>query len=466
MTYSVDVDKDIRQMYTWRDMRRKGWQWNTYDCRLKPWAEFGLIYFTATITGAKFGLDDSDVRRAVDKFCREVLKAEDVKISKDLSKELMAYFRLKDRGDVSFHLLKELSKRIGVDDSVANNLAKEFEGYFAISPNRGRHSFTKSEAEKFSIASKHTEVLEFLRYFDSSVAIDSSSAIGTFLKKKEQFSLVDAHPVFNFLQVSWRTLQLNTGKPEWYFKTVADFRRTFDEDFGVIYWTDKTIEKAIESGFGITEAIAKGYYKLQENKLRILDRMASTILFNRYFDENLDVEEAISKTTTKPFIDKLRILDELFLGGGVTVSDLRVLEHALTDADFDELFIKSAPKDFGEFKPFLAGDYEYQEALLKVIMTTQNSSRPYIEQLRVEVDLPDIFDKGIESIPASRTTINFKKQFYTIPQVSVVVNAGTTAFVPMVKVESITLTGFDVELRNPENNTVVGGTVNWKAQGY
>lgn len=146
------------------------------------------------------------------------------------------------------------------------------------------------------------------------------------------------------------------------------------------------------------------------------------------------------------------------------ISDVHIQDSAdMTLAEFSASIRKASPVGFGIFKPFVAGDYTYTNALFKHGLTAMTADRPRLKALTASVDVPDVFDRGQAVIPAATTTVNFNRTFLVAPEVFPVLKiADDTAFF---RVSDITTTGFDITIKNA-SLTVIGATIAWTAIGY
>ncbi|MET2951215.1 hypothetical protein ABXV18_24345 [Vibrio owensii] len=460
---TVTVDKDIRRMYTWRDAEDAAWQWNSPSCRIKPWKEFGLIYFTADAAEVSFSISNQDNRFEFFKSLSETLSVFDG-ISKSVSKTTSYHsFGIQDSKPV-FDLSQKLFESLTFTDQASMDYRMLKASAFGVDSDGIEKAYSQKLRETVSFLEEHKETLIFNRDFSSSFGIDTLDRIVGFRKvhTEDSLSLTDSHPIFEIEKGLWEEFFIRGMPP----LITNEFIRRFRANFIMGDWMVNDIDKTMRESFKATELlIPKGILHLERQSFDIQSALSSIITFNRLFESSISIDEAVKKTVEMPFEDRFQIASELIKGGGVTVSDLRFMTVALSDADFDELFTQASPAGYKAFTPFLTGDYEYNEALLKVVMQTKNTSRPCIEQLRIEVDLPDLFDKGSNDIPASLTRIDFKKKFYMPPELSVAVSGGATSFIPRVEIVDIKKNYFEVELRNPETSTPVAGKINWKAQG-
>jgi hypothetical protein len=107
-----------------------------------------------------------------------------------------------------------------------------------------------------------------------------------------------------------------------------------------------------------------------------------------------------------------------------------VASTEITEQDFMDILESGHPPGYTNFRDFIQGDYTYQRALFRAILTSSNADRGYIDVLRVTVDVPDVFDRGTAQVSnaANGMTVYFSRQFRVAPEVTLTFKGGTTLF--------------------------------------
>jgi hypothetical protein len=145
------------------------------------------------------------------------------------------------------------------------------------------------------------------------------------------------------------------------------------------------------------------------------------------------------------------------------MSELK-FENASMDIDtFRERFLFGGPVGFEDFRLLVPGDYKYQDAKVRVDAISQDSTIASISALTLIVDIPDVKDRGRATFGAVVHTVNFNRTFRIDPPEVIALQVGGTT-VGRVRVSNITLTSFDVEIRNA-SDALMAGTVSWMAHG-
>ncbi|AJD82921.1 hypothetical protein PJWF_00027 [Achromobacter phage JWF] len=153
------------------------------------------------------------------------------------------------------------------------------------------------------------------------------------------------------------------------------------------------------------------------------------------------------------------------------ISDALVTTKLLTEEQFRQSLINEAPVGFGPFQQFVPGDYEYETALYRISMVSSSGDRGVINKLQVDVDVPDMMDRGRVTITpamaaAGPTWVSFSRPFHIPPEP--VTNLMSASFECVVRVlpDSVTRAGFMVYLQRTDNGERTDGVLTWAAHSY
>ncbi len=147
------------------------------------------------------------------------------------------------------------------------------------------------------------------------------------------------------------------------------------------------------------------------------------------------------------------------------LSDIAIKNIKVSDHTYEALASTSAPAGFSDWEKFIDGDYQYKEAIFRVLIASQDYevADATLTAHKITCDVVDIIDKDTTAIGAAITQIDFTKTFYTEP--TVVINSYSTADFAIAEVVSVTKTYFTARLKKIDNSNVAG-SINWQAQGY
>jgi len=173
------------------------------------------------------------------------------------------------------------------------------------------------------------------------------------------------------------------------------------------------------------------------------------------------------------FSEVIKLLDDYSNGYTGTLSDIELSSDPIDSiSEFEDRLLNGRVPGYSEFRSYIQGDYKYTKALVKATLESfEANTRVELRELKAEVDLPDIIDRGVQfydpAVPAT-STINFNYTFDEAPQLSVVVVGGLAGAANYkIEVVALTTTYADIILKDTGNaGALIAGTVNWTAHGY
>ena len=177
--------------------------------------------------------------------------------------------------------------------------------------------------------------------------------------------------------------------------------------------------------------------------------------FTRSFSENVTVIDKGAKSITVNNDESIVFAEDILNNSGAVISDIIVSSTEIPTM---------LPAGYGDWQPFVSGDYKYKEALLKCVMKIEGSMNTIVlPKYTVFVDLPDIQDHAVTKIEtAENTYIPFNLDFYRTPEVTITTVGGMEVVIPVIT--KVTDEGFWVELRNLDKELSTG-TISWSALG-
>ncbi len=200
--------------------------------------------------------------------------------------------------------------------------------------------------------------------------------------------------------------------------------------------------------------------------LALADALEQVTAFRRDLAEALALTDAAAKTSARLSMEAFTLADALLRHANAVLADLGVRSTPLDEAAFRDLVKNKGPLGYGPFRDLVPGDYEYAKALIGLLLKSPvTGERVAIADAVLNVDVPDVRDRGTASVSATGATVAFNRSFTDPPEVQVTLKAGGTPALP--EITAITTTGFDVQLFDAADGvTLVAGTVSWSALGY
>lgn len=194
---------------------------------------------------------------------------------------------------------------------------------------------------------------------------------------------------------------------------------------------------------------------LKKEAVVVQEDARGTVTFARNFSESISIADEASKDIAVNNHEPIVLQEDMLNNSGAVVSDIIVSATEIPTM---------LPAGYGDWQPFVSGDYKYREALLKCVMKIEgNTNTIVLPKYTVFVDLPDIQDHAVTRIESAENTyIPFNLDFYRVPEVTITTVGGMEVVIPIIT--KVTEDGFWVELRNLDKELSTG-TISWSALG-
>jgi hypothetical protein len=182
--------------------------------------------------------------------------------------------------------------------------------------------------------------------------------------------------------------------------------------------------------------------------------------------EAIMLGEAEAKASARFSVETFTLADALLRHANAVLADLAVRSTTMDETAFRALLADKGPLGYERFRDLVPGDYEYSKAIIGLLLSAPvTGDRTAIEDAIINVDVPDVRDRGTATVPVAGVTIIFNRSFAEPPEVQVTLKAGGPPSLP--EIISITIAGFSVRLVDAADGaTPVAGTVSWSALGY
>ncbi len=226
----------------------------------------------------------------------------------------------------------------------------------------------------------------------------------------------------------------------------------------------QTVKPLLES-FGTTDSAARKLIKRVAEAMAMAEAFGRTVAYRKALNEGLSVSEAIKRASRLNVKETLAVAEQYRRHANGVISDMIISTLAITEDDFKNIMLNGHPPGYTNFRDFIQGDYTYQQALFRAILNSSNADRGYIDALRLTVDVPDIFDRGVAEVTnaTAGVAVLFSRTFRFAPQVTITHKGGTTTAIPRLLGTPSTI-GFTAVLED-QTGTRVTGSFSWLAQG-
>ena len=358
-----------------------------------------------------------------------------------------AVYSLSVATDISF---TELIQKLGIKQS-SETIA------FAEKQGKG---LVLNKFEVMSFAETYTDLIAFVLRFVESFALAEKSGLSNTKRVFEVFQVVEGLG----RQIALRKFE-TLALAETYTDLIAFILRV-GESFSFTETPSKSLTKPQAESFRFNEGLSKSQVKRISETFVFAEVFGRTVAYRKAISEGFAIGEALRRAQTLKLAEALNLAEQYRRRANGVISDMIVASTEITEQDFMDILESGHPPGYTNFRDFIQGDYTYQRALFRAILTSSNADRGYIDGLRVTVDVPDVFDRGTAQVSnaANGVTVVFSRQFRVSPEVTLTFKGGTTVAVPRI-LGAVSTTGFTAVLENT-SGTRVTGAISWVAQGY
>ena len=208
----------------------------------------------------------------------------------------------------------------------------------------------------------------------------------------------------------------------------------------------------------------KAYYA----PLKIVGVMDRSLSFIKKFSESVHFAEIDGKDIEPAYFEAVSFYDTMIRGARGVLSDMLFETGSWTLEEMEKYLLKGKHVGYEHFKPFIYGDYTYENALFRVALNAKGVDRAMLEQFQISVDVPDMVDRGSAEIVDKNfdLTVEFNKPFHVAPEVTVTMRSGSSAEPVVANITNITETSFTLYLLNALTGEKTTGTFIWTAVGY
>lgn len=254
------------------------------------------------------------------------------------------------------------------------------------------------------------------------------------------------------------------GFAETYADLIAYILRV-TENIGLTDSAEKQTLKPLTEAFTASDLASLELIKRVAEAVAIADAFGRTVAYRKALSEGMAINDAIKRSLRLSPHESLLLAEQYRRHANGVISDMIISSSEITEEDFLNIVDNGHPPGYTNFRDFIQGDYTYQRALFRAILKSSNADRGYIDALRLTVDVPDIFDRGVAEVTnaAAGVSVQFSRTFRFTPQVTITHKGGTTTAIPRL-LGTPSTTGFTAVLED-KTGTRVTGSFSWLAQG-
>lgn len=254
------------------------------------------------------------------------------------------------------------------------------------------------------------------------------------------------------------------------FGRVTTISRNIGENIVFIDGCGKHSSKSLQDIFLLEDMVAKQNGKSLAEPFVLHEHQTDPSDYQRNHYELISVGSSVSKHLQKLRASSISAKSS-FVGPNVlgVISDVAIRTSEITHDEVSRYIQSASAFGFGDWMPFVDGEYYFREALLKMVVqnTTPGAiSGVIVPEHKVICDVYDISDKGVSNVNANPdgTFITFNKYFRD-PRPIVTVTANIVSEFAVPNIMEVNRTGFRVILRKADGSPIQG-EVFWQATGY
>ncbi len=368
------------------------------------------------------------------------------------------------------------AESIGLVETYSDLIAYVLRWVESIGLSENLSKANRKEIDETLVTVDHLEKL-LEKALSSSIAYIDSLTRQSTLRSSESLPVSDAHfravtkvtaESFNYSNQLTRQFAKGVVEAISLAETYADliaYIIRISESLNLAETAAKQTFKPLLESFGTTDSAARKLIKRVAEAMAVAEAFGRAIAYRKSLNEGLSVSESIKRASSLNVEEALALAEQYRRHANGVLSDMIISTLVITEDDFKNIVQNGHPPGYTNFRDFIQGDYTYQRALFRAILKSSNADRGYIDALRLTVDVPDIFDRGVaEATNATAgVTVQFSRTFRFTPQVTITHKGGTTTAIPRLLGTPSTI-GFTAVLED-QTGARVTGSFSWLAQG-
>lgn len=232
---------------------------------------------------------------------------------------------------------------------------------------------------------------------------------------------------------------------------------------------DKLFGKGVSETFAFAEANAKSIGLNKDEAIVVAESYLNSVGYIRDFAETIAVAEVVAKNFGLKKSEAFAVVDAWRRQGDMVISDMLLMNAGnVTMDDFIDFMTYGSVPGYEKWRDFIPGDYEYREAMIRVVLESKNADRGLLTNLQATVDVPDLIDRGSATVVDAGVgaLVTYNRTFHIVPEITLAARGGIGNPVAPEFNGTPTKTSFGVRLRDTITGQFVTGSFTWAAHGY
>lgn len=276
--------------------------------------------------------------------------------------------------------------------------------------------------------------------------------------------------VFSFAEAYVKSVGLNKDETVAIAEARAvSFGQYFAESVSIGDASDKLFGKEASEAFAFVEANAKTYGLNKDEAVVIAETYLNSVGYIRNFAETIAVAEAVANNFGLKKSEAFAVVDAWRRQGDMVISDMLLMSAGnVTMEDFIDFLSYGNVPGYEKWRDFIPGDYEYREAMFRVVLESKNADRGLLTNLQATVDVPDLIDRGSATVTDALggVVVTYNRTFHIVPEITLAARGGVGNPIAPEFNGMPTKNSFCVRLRDTVTGAYVTGSFTWAAHGY
>lgn len=260
----------------------------------------------------------------------------------------------------------------------------------------------------------------------------------------------------------WESPDARKAWDDFYFvdyDALIDNTIIFESEF------DRILGRKFSETFMITDGLKKSIVCKYIENFMVETRLQRINKFIREFEEVAYLSTEIKKDIVKNIQHNFSIVDEYIRKANGIYSDLYISKVPTNSTEFESELYRGTPYGYEKFTTYIPGYYEFESAMFRMVLRSVGLDRIRLKKLKMVVDVPDVFDRGVVSIDSGNDgVVKFNRKYIKPPKV-IGMQSGGAETAARVEIENITKEQFTFRLLDAEGNKI-GGSLSWISEGY
>lgn len=299
------------------------------------------------------------------------------------------------------------------------------------------------------------------------LAIDETLGLAEGVVKGPQVAKAEA---FAFAETYVKSFDLNKDEELSVAEVRAmSFSQRLAEALSVGDAPEKLFGKSCSESFAFAETYAKSFGLNKDEIITVAETFLNSVGYIRNFAETLAVAETVAKNFGLKKSEAFAVVDAWRRQGDMVISDMLLMNAGnVTMDDFIDFMTYGNVPGYEKWRDFIPGDYEYREAMIRVVLESKNADRGLLTNLQATVDVPDLIDRGSATVidAGVGALVTYNRTFHIVPEITLAARGGIGNPVAPEFNGTPTKTSFGVRLRDTITGQFVTGSFTWAAHGY